>query len=413
VNVVLGVAGGIAAYKAAELARALMERGFSVQVVTTASAEEFIRPLTFAALTGRKVITHLFAEASAEDTLSSAIEHIRVAQENQILVVAPATANVLAKFARGIADDFLTTMYLAFTGRVVLAPAMNTNMWNHPATQENLRILRERGHEIVEPDDGALACGMVGPGRLAEPDQIAAIVAAGAVVRPAEKRAEKRQDLSGETLLITAGPTQEPLDAVRYITNRSSGKMGYALAEEAASRGARVVLVSGPVNLPEPAGIEVIHVQTAIEMRKAVMDRLGDATMIVKAAAVADYHRANPPKQKEKKTAARLSLELDPTPDILAEAGKKKGDRLLVGFAAETDHLIEEARRKLENKNCDMIVANLVSQEGIGFDSDENEVVLVLRTGETIPVARASKRAIAQRIFDEMIRLRLALHASQ
>lgn len=189
--------------------------------------------------------------------------------------------------------------------------------------------------------------------------------------------------------------------------------MGYALAEEAASRGARVVLVSGPVNLPEPAGIEVIHVQTAIEMRKAVMDRLGDATMIVKAAAVADYHRANPPKQKEKKTAARLSLELDPTPDILAEAGKKKGDRLLVGFAAETDHLIEEARRKLENKNCDMIVANLVSQEGIGFDSDENEVVLVLRTGETIPVARASKRAIAQRIFDEMIRLRLALHASQ
>jgi phosphopantothenoylcysteine decarboxylase/phosphopantothenate--cysteine ligase len=286
-------------------------------------------------------------------------------------------------------------------------------MWNHPATQENLRILRERGHEIVEPDDGALACGMVGPGRLAEPDQIAAIVAAGAVVRPAEKRSEKRQDLSGETLLITAGPTQEPLDAVRYITNRSSGKMGYALAEEAASRGARVVLVSGPVNLPEPPGIEVIHVQTAIEMRKAVMDRLGDATMIVKAAAVADYHRANPPKQKEKKTAARLSLELDPTPDILAEAGKKKGDRLLVGFAAETDHLIEEARRKLENKNCDMIVANLVSQEGIGFDSDENEVVLVLRTGETIPVARASKRAIAQRIFDEMIRLRLALHASQ
>jgi phosphopantothenoylcysteine decarboxylase / phosphopantothenate---cysteine ligase len=413
VNVALGVAGGIAAYKAAELARALMERGFSVQVVTTAAAEEFIRPLTFAALTGRKVISHLFSAGSDEDTLSSAIEHIRVAQENQILVVAPATANVLAKFAHGIADDFLSTMYLAFTGRVVIAPAMNTNMWNHPATQENLRILRARGHEIVEPDDGALACGMVGPGRLAEPDKIAALVAAGSVIRPADKQEEKRQDLNGETLLITAGPTQEPLDAVRYITNRSSGKMGYALAEEAASRGAHVVLVSGPVNLPEPAGIEVIRVQTAIEMRKAVMERLNDATMIVKAAAVADYHRANPPRQKEKKTAARLSLELDPTPDILAEAGKKKGDRLLVGFAAETDHLIEEARRKLESKNCDMIVANLVSQQGIGFDSDENEVVLVLRTGETIPVARASKRAIARRIFDEMIRLRLALHASQ
>lgn len=189
--------------------------------------------------------------------------------------------------------------------------------------------------------------------------------------------------------------------------------MGYALAEEAASRGARVILVSGPVNLAEPPKMEVIHVQTAIEMRKAVMDRLSEATMIVKAAAVADYHRANPPRQKEKKTAARLSLELDPTPDILAEVGKKKGDRLLVGFAAETDRMIEEARRKLESKNCDMIVANLVSQEGIGFDSDENEVVLVLRTGDTIPVARASKRAIARRIFDEMIRLRLALHASQ
>jgi phosphopantothenoylcysteine decarboxylase/phosphopantothenate--cysteine ligase len=406
-NVVLGVAGGIAAYKAAELARALMERGFSVQVVTTAAAEEFVTPLTFAALTGRKVITHLFSGGSAEDTLSSAIEHIRVAQENHILVVAPATANVLAKFARGIADDFLTTMYLAFTGRVVLAPAMNTNMWNHPATQENLRILRERGHEIVEPDDGALACGMVGPGRLAEPETIAAMVAGG-VNHPGN-----RHDLDGETLLITAGPTQEPLDAVRYITNRSSGKMGYALAEEAASRGARVILVSGPVNLPEPPGMEVLHVQTAVEMRQAVMDRLSEATIIIKAAAVADYHRANPPKRKEKKTAARLSLELDPTPDILAEVGKKKGDRLLVGFAAETDHLIEEARRKLESKNCDMIVANLVSQEGIGFDSDENEVVLVSRTGDTIPVARASKRAIARRIFDEMIKLRLALHASQ
>jgi len=406
VNVALGVAGGIAAYKAAELARALMERGFPVQVVMTRSAEEFVRPLTFAALTGRKVITHLFSEAGAEDTLASAIEHIRVAQENQILVVAPATADVLAKFAHGLADDFLTTMYLAFTGRVVLAPAMNTNMWNHPATRENLRILRERGNEIVEPDDGSLACGMVGPGRLAEPQKIAAIVAAGA-------REETRQDLNGETLLITAGPTQEPLDAVRYITNRSSGKMGYALAEEAAARGARVVLVSGPVTLTEPSGVEVVHVKTAIEMRKAVMERLGDATMIVKAAAVADYHRANAPRTKEKKTAARLSLELDPTPDILAEIGKKKGDRMLVGFAAETDHLIEEARRKLESKNCDMIVANLVSQEGIGFDSDENEVVLVLRTGDTIPVKRASKRAIARRIFDEMIRLRLALHASQ
>jgi phosphopantothenoylcysteine decarboxylase/phosphopantothenate--cysteine ligase len=407
-NVALGVGGGIAAYKAAELARALMERGCSVQVVMTGAAEEFIRPLTFAALTGRKVLSNLFSAGSAEETLSSAIEHIRLAQENEILVVAPATADLMAKFACGLADDLLTTMYLAFTGRVVLAPAMNTNMWEHPATRENLRVLRERGHLIVEPDEGALACGMVGPGRLAEPDVIADTVA-----NLIQSAGSVRHDLEGETVLITAGPTQEPLDPVRYLTNRSSGKMGYALAEEAHSRGARVILVSGPVHLPEPRGVTVIPVRTASEMRKAVIDHLQESSVIVKAAAVSDYHRANPPRQKVKKTAARLSLELDPTPDILAEVGKKKGDRLLVGFAAETENLVEEARRKLESKNCDMVVANLVSQEGTGFESDENEVVLVLRTGESIPVERAPKRAIAQRIFDEMIKLRLALHASQ
>jgi phosphopantothenoylcysteine decarboxylase/phosphopantothenate--cysteine ligase len=408
-NVALGVGGGIAAYKAAELARALMERGFSVQVVMTRSAEEFVRPLTFAALTGRKVLTSLFSAASAEDTLSSAIEHIRVAQENQILVIAPATADLLAKLAHGLADDFLTTTYLAFTGPVVLAPAMNTNMWNHPATQENLRILRSRGHVIVEPDDGILACGMVGPGRLAEPEIIAQAVANVTV-------SSSKHDLDGETVLITAGPTQEPLDPVRYLSNRSSGKMGYALAEAAAERGARVILVSGPVALAAPGpsmGIELIPVRTAVEMRQAVMDHLEQANMVIKAAAVADYHRANPPMQKVKKTAARLSLELDPTPDILAEVGRKKGDRLLVGFAAETENLIEEARRKMQSKNCDMVVANLVSQPGIGFESDDNEVTLVLRTGETIPVDRASKIIVAHRIFDEMMRLRLALHSSQ
>jgi len=399
-TVALGVGGGIAAYKSAELARALMERGFSVQAILTPSAEEFITPLTFAALTGRKAISRMF---SAEDNLASAIEHIRVAQENEILVVAPATADLLAKFAHGIADDFLTTMHLAFTGRVVLAPAMNTNMWNHAATRENMRILSARGYEIVEPEDGDLACGMIGPGRLAAIEKIV-----DAVAQPSQTR-----DLEGEIVLITAGPTQEPLDAVRYITNRSSGKMGYALAEEAAARGARVILISGPVHLADPAGVRTIHVRTALEMRKAVLDNLADSTIIVKSAAVADYHRSNAPRVKEKKTAARLSLELDPTPDILAEVGRQKGDRLLVGFAAETDHLAEEARRKLESKNCDMIVANLVSQDGIGFDSEENEVLLVTRAGESIPVKRAPKREIARRIFDEIGRLRLALHASQ
>src|SRR5512146_803822 len=256
-NVALGVGGGIAAYKAAELARALMERGFSVQVLMTRSAEEFVRPLTFAALTGRKVLTSLFSAASPEDTLSSAIEHIRVAQENQILVIAPATADLLAKLAHGLADDLLTTAYLAFTGPVVLAPAMNTNMWNHPATQENLRVLRARGHVVVEPDEGILACGMVGPGRLAKPEAIAQAVAA------VGDRSGPTRDLDGETVLITAGPTQEPLDPVRFLSNRSSGKMGYALAEAAAARGARVIVVSGPVNLRAPQGVEVIPVRTA------------------------------------------------------------------------------------------------------------------------------------------------------
>src|SRR5580658_8182987 len=411
-NVALGVGGGVAAYKAAELARALMERGFTVQAILTPAAEEFVRPLTFAALTGRKVLTNLFSAASSEDTLASAIEHIQVAQENQILVSAPATADLLAKLAHGLAGDFLTTMYLAFTGPVVLAPAMNTNMWNHPATRENLRILRERGHIIVEPGDGILACGMVGPGRLAEPEEIAEVVAGVRDGPAAPKRDIAKRDLEGETVLITAGPTQEPLDAVRYLSNRSSGKMGYALAAGALERGARVILVSGPVHLDPPKGAEVIQVHTAVEMRAAVMEHLKDATMIVKAAAVADYHRVNAPSYKVKKTAARMSLELDPTPDILAELGRKKGDRLLVGFAAETENLMEEARRKLESKNCDMVVANLVSQEGTGFESDENEVVLVLRTGESIPVRRAPKSAIAHRIFDEMIKLRLVLHSA-
>jgi phosphopantothenoylcysteine decarboxylase/phosphopantothenate--cysteine ligase len=403
-NLVLGVGGGIAAYKSAELARALMERGMRVQVVMTKAAREFITPLTFASLTGRKVITGLFSSDSPEETLSSAVEHIAVAQDNDILVIAPATADLLARLAHGLADDFLTTLYLAFTGRVVLAPAMNNNMWAHPATQENLAVLRKRGHMIVEPEEGLLACGTTGPGRLADPEKIADAVAS---------LTFHARDLEGETVLITAGPTQEPLDPVRYISNRSSGKMGYALAEAAAQRGAQVILVSGPVQLREPPGVRVLHVQTAREMHDAVLEHLSETGIIVKAAAVADYHLSQIPRNKIKKTAMRMSLGLDPTPDILAELGKKKGDRLLIGFAAETENLIESARQKLESKNCDMVVANLVNQEATGFESDENEVVLVLRTGETIPLSRAPKRQIADRIFDQVLKLRLALHAAQ
>ncbi len=399
-KVLLAVGGGIAAYKSAELARLLMQQGHQVQVVMTAAAEEFVRPLTFAALTGRKVLTNLFA-------IESAIQHIAVAQENELLVIAPATADLMAKLAHGLADDILTTLYLAFTGPVLLAPAMNVNMWQHPATQANLATLVKRGHTIVEPGSGYLACGMTGPGRLADPEIIAAAIAA-----TVESSAHPRRDLEGETVLITAGPTQEPLDPVRYISNRSSGKMGYALAEAARARGARVILVSGPVHLPPPHGVEVVAVRTAAEMREQVMQHLPAAGIVIKAAAVADFHLSKVPEQKVKKTAARISLELDPTPDILAELGRKKGDFLLVGFAAETQNLEQESRRKLESKNCDMVVGNLVGANDLGFESDENEVVLTLRTGETIAVPRASKRDIADRIFDEVLKLRLALHAT-
>ncbi len=402
-NVLLGIGGGIAAYKAAELARLLMQQGHSVQAVMTAAAQEFVRPLTFAALTGRKVITDMFSSASPDATLSSAVEHIAVAQENQVLVVAPATADLMAKFAHGLADDFLTTLYLAFTGPVVLAPAMNTNMWQHAATQANLKTLRGRGHMVVDPEDGYLACGMVGPGRLAQPETIAQAV---------EKALGRTRDMQGETVLITAGPTQEALDPVRYISNRSSGKMGYALAAAAEARGASVVLVSGPVQLPAPRNVAVVSVRTAREMREAVFEHLAAANIVIKAAAVADFEASRMAPQKLKKTGARVSLELDPTPDILAELGRKKGDYLLVGFAAETENLEQEARRKLQEKNCDMVVGNLVGGQDSGFESDENEVILALRTGETIALPRAPKREVADRIFDQVLKLRRALHAA-
>jgi phosphopantothenoylcysteine decarboxylase/phosphopantothenate--cysteine ligase len=402
-NVVLGVGGGIAAYKAAELARALQRQGLTVNTVMTRAACEFITPLTFAALTGRKVITDLFGNRSSEEILASSVEHIQVARENDLLVVAPATADLLGNFAHGLAGDFLTTLYLAFTGKVILAPAMNTNMWNHPATVANMDTLRARGHRIIGPDEGDLACGTVGAGRMAEPEQIAAVVAQAAV---------SRNDLAGEVILITAGPTQEPLDPVRYITNRSSGKMGYALAEAAAARGALVYLVSGPTNLTPPPGVDMISVRTAREMRDAVMARLDQSTIIVKSAAVADYHVLHVPDSKIKKTAARFSLDLDPTPDILAEVGSKKGDRLLIGFAAETSDLIAEARRKMTTKKADMIVGNLVNVAGTGFESDVNEITLVMSTGETVPLPRASKRELAHGIFDHALQLRLALHAA-
>jgi len=341
-RITLGVTGGVAAYKAAELVRRLQQDGFSVQVVMTRGAREFVTPLTFAALSGQKVITDLFADSSGgEANLESAIEHIAVAQRTDLLLVAPATADILAKFARGIADDFLTTLYLASTAPVVVAPAMNVNMWNHAATQENVKILRARGVNVVDPAEGYLACGMIGAGRLAGQE---AIVAA---VREAVKA---QRDLDGETVLITAGPTCEDLDPVRYITNRSSGKMGYAVAEAAAQRGAKVILVSGPTNLEAPAGVERIDVRTARDMHHAVVDRIGGASIAILAAAVADYRPIEQHAEKIKKDNAPLTVSFEPTTDILAEVAKNKGQKIIVGFAAETDRVAENARKKLSAK---------------------------------------------------------------
>src|SRR5579863_2149399 len=325
-RITLGVTGGVAAYKAAELVRRLQQDNFTVQVVMTRGAREFITPLTFAALSGQRVITDLFAESGGEANLESAIEHIAVAQRTDLLLIAPATADILAKFARGIADDFLTTLYLASTAPVVVASAMNVNMWNHAATQENVEMLRARGVRVVNPDEGYLACGMTGAGRLAGQQEILAAV---------RETLHAQKDLQGETILVTAGPTCEDLDPVRYLTNRSSGKMGYAVAEAAARRGAKVTLVSGPVNLESPADVGRISVRTAQEMHDAVAGRLPECTIAIFAAAVADYRPAEIRSAKMKRSKEPLTIHLEPTPDILAEASKTKGDRIIVGFAAE------------------------------------------------------------------------------
>lgn len=402
-RITLGVTGGVAAYKAAELVRRLQQEGFSVQVVMTKSAREFVTPLTFAALSGQKVITDLFSDEGGEANLESAIEHIAVAQRTDLLLVAPATADVIAKFARGIADDFLTTLHLASTAPVVVAPAMNVNMWNHPAMQENLEMLRARGVCVVQPDEGYLACGMTGPGRLAGQEAIVAAV---------KEALKLKRDLEGETLLVTAGPTCEDLDPVRYITNRSSGKMGYSVAEAAARRGARVVLISGPTALDAPANVERVCVRTALEMQEAVRQHFSEATIGIFAAAVADYRPAEPLAQKLKRSKDSVTLKLEPNPDILAGAAKDKGSRLIVGFAAETDHVAENARKKLTAKNADLIVANDVTMEGAGFDLDTNVVTLFARDGRDLALPKMTKHEVAERILDEIVRLRSTLRAA-
>jgi phosphopantothenoylcysteine decarboxylase/phosphopantothenate--cysteine ligase len=395
-KVALGVTGGIAAYKAAEIVRQLQDRGVRVQVVMTRAAREFVRPLTFAALSGEKVITGMFSPGEEhEPNIASAIEHIAVAQAIDALVVAPATADVIAHFAQGIASDFLTTLYLATTAPVVVAPAMNVNMWNHPATQANLEILRQRGVKIVDPGSGYLACGMTGAGRLAENETIVAAVlqALGA-----------SQDLSAETVLITAGPTREKIDPVRYLTNRSSGRMGYALAEAALRRGARVLLVSGPTALTPPGAAELTRVESAEEMRNAVINLLPHATIVIKTAAVSDYRPKIAAGQKIKRKGP-MTLDLEATPDILKEISMRKQSQIVVGFAAETENVLENARQKLAAKHLDAIVVNDVSHEGVGFDSDRNAAT-ILTHDEVVEVPETTKWEVAQRVLDQIVRLR-------
>ena len=395
-KIALGVTGGIAAYKSAEIVRLLQDRGIRVQVIMTRAAQEFVRPLTFAALSGEKVITSMFASGEEQaPNIDSAIEHIAVAQSIDALVVAPATADILAHFAQGIATDFLTTLYLATTAPVVVAPAMNVNMWNHPATQANLEILRKRGVKIVEPGTGYLACGMTGAGRLADNEAIVAAVL---------ETLGASQDLSGETVLITAGPTREKIDPVRYLTNRSSGRMGYALAEATLRRGARVLLVSGPTSLMPPGAAEVTRVESAEEMRDAVLKLLPQASIVIKTAAVADYRPKAIAEQKLKRKGP-MTLELEATPDILQEIVRKRSAQIVVGFAAETENVLENARQKLLAKNLDAIVVNDVSREGVGFDSDRNAVTIITRD-EVIEIPETTKWEVAQRVLDQVVKLR-------
>ena len=395
--VVLGVTGCIGAYKACEVLRELQRREADVHVVMTTAATRFVTPMTFEALSRHPVFHDQWALG-----VNGEIRHISLSDEADLVLVAPATANILGKFARGIADDALSTLYLATRAPVVVAPAMNVNMLEHPAVGENLAVLRARGVSVVAPGSGYLACGWLGKGRLAE---------VGEIVDAAMAALARRRDLEGETVLVTAGPTVEDIDPVRFVSNRSSGRMGYRLAEAARDRGAKVVLVSGPATLPRPHGVEVVPVRSAEDMQRAVAARVGPATVVIAAAAVSDYRPAAASASKVKKTDGPLTLELVRTPDILEGLGEAKGGRVLVGFAAETQDLLRNAAQKLEAKNLDLVVANDVSAPGAGFEAETNAVVILRRDGSRTDVPLASKREVAERILDEVTALRRAARA--
>ena len=407
-KVLLGVTGCIGAYKAAEILRGLQRAGVEVRVVMTRHATEFVRPLTFEALSGQPVISEMFARPDY-----AAIEHISVAREADLLLVAPATANIIAKFAHGLADDFLSTLYLSNTNPVLIAPAMNVEMWNHPATQANLVTLRARGVEFVEPDSGYQACGEIGVGRLAEPEEIVkrALALAKKINPPSSILHPQSSDLAGEQVLVTAGPTVEDLDPVRYLTNHSSGRMGYAVAEAARDRGARVTLVSGPTKLSPPAGIEVIAVRSTAEMYEAVMSRHASATIFIGSAAVSDFRPTKRATQKIKKQGrARLTLELEATEDIIGTvaAAPNHNQRIVVGFAAESESLMEHAEQKLREKKLDLIVVNDITRSDAGFDVETNTATIIRRDGSRVELPLQSKRALAERLLDEIVSLRRA-----
>ena len=395
-RVALGVSGGIAAYKAVEVLRGLQKAGCLVKVAMTRRACEFVQPLTFRALSGSHVIVDDYAPDNPDP-----IAHITFSQTIDLLIVAPATANVIAKFCNGVADDFLTSTYLACTAPVLVAPAMNTTMWEHPATQRNLQQLKDDGVYILEPDAGEMACGTIGPGRLSDPERI--VSAALAILRGAH-----RSDLSGERIIITVGATREAIDPVRFISNRSSGRMGFALAEAARQRGAEVLVVAGNTTVNPPAGISMRQAITAEEMGQAVSKEMDRSTVFIGAAAVADYRPIKTAAQKIKKNAESLTIELERTKDILAQVSDTRSEGMLVvGFAAETENLVANAESKLLSKRLDMLVANDVSDPAVGFDSENNAVTIFTR-GDANPIQLplSSKTEVAHRILDVIVRLR-------
>ena len=390
-TVVLGVSGGIACYKAVELVRLLVQAGFAVQVIMTRGAMEFVTPLTFQTLSGNPVATETFSL-----TQESEIGHINLADSANLFVVAPATANVIGKIAGGIADDLLTTVLMATQAPVLIVPAMNIHMYENPILQENIRKLTRVGYHFMEPAEGFLACGYEGKGRLPDPEQILEEI----------RRLLKKKDLVGEKLLITAGPNREPLDPVRYISNRSSGKMGYALVRAGLRRGAQVALVSGPTALEPPAGARLIPVTTAAEMRNAVLEEFSDCTAVIMAAAVADYHPVTVADKKMKRGKLPIEIRLEPNPDILQELGAHKDGKILIGFAAETEDLTANAEKKLRAKNLDMIVANNVAEQGSGFDGDTNIATILDRTGAVRSLPLMSKDELADQIYDQLLALK-------